>query len=944
MVRLGEIYIVTGEFEKAIHLYESVFPHKGSRVEKAKIHYLICNAYFKMGDLQSCEHFADRGLGLLKERLPGNMANVMMSLIKELFIHVLHGVFPLLFVKRDRNDVDEKVSLIIDLYHTASWMYVLSDVKKFIYTILRMLNISESRIGISRQMGKSLAAYASMCMAIPFFTHAMKYHEKAIRLRKNISDEWGVGQSLQWLAYAYAWQGDYKESDEHFEKSLSIFRRIGDMWEIGMDLGGLSHNAYMVSDYDRCINITREYQSISAKLSDYYGISRCYQHYALCFLERGDHKAAEEYLSESHTLCVSNDLKFNLCFNYAAMGFLHIETGNYKKAIMYLKKAVQMERENNLLKYFIVFVYPLLAEAMLREFIEKKQTRLVVPKREIRKLQRHIAIALRKTRKWVSFHGCALRVQALFYSLTSDWKTAENTFLQSIELLKQCKRQFETAKTLMEYGLFLKRTGRVKEGNGKLEASCMIFMEIGSESYIRRISGLLNLHDDEGSSENEFDILHQYKLDVITGLSRDLGSISDLDEMLSCIMRKSLEMTGACRGYLFMKDNSQGEYKPKISVSISPDMEHDYSEHVLEMVDSNRQAVIITDAETDERLSHFESISRRGFKSILCVPLRFLDDTIGLCYLDNPLTKAVFTDEDKNIMTFFMSRASFALENANLYNNLEQKVVESTRELNVANSELENAYRSVSKAFDIIKEDLVMARKVHESILPRDVNTIEGLDIDLRFYPMSDVGGDIYDVEVLREGVTRFFIADATGHGVQAALITMAIMSEYNKIKDVVNDPADVLDRLNRVLFNLYSNINIIFSCVIADLYVSEGKMVFASAGHPTQYLIGRNGIIELERTGRIIGLFDASEYTSREYSLFVGDTVLLFTDGLYEHFDDDRTPYGEQRMKKIICGSKNIPVKQMVDEIIDDVESFLQYTKRVNDDDDVTVIGITVQ
>ncbi|HOO70354.1 MAG TPA: SpoIIE family protein phosphatase [Spirochaetota bacterium] len=938
---IGDLYLRTGELTKAIDLYNMIFNYYKSPLKQGETYCQICNAYFKMGDWSRCESFSRKGLRLFGESLPGKRPFVIMSMIVEMVIHLFHSLFPSFFLTKKKNDHDEE-GLKIKLFLIANWMYILTDVQKFVRTIIKMLNISESRIGLSKELGTSMAAYASMCMVIPIFKRALRYHENALKIRDSLGDEWGVGQSLQWLGYCHAWQGDYSKSDEHFQRSLAIFRRIGDLWEIGMDLGGISYNAYITSNYERCHSLTKDLIAISTKLNDYYGISRAYQHHAACYIEKGDYKTAEEFLVDSEELCLRHGLDFNLCYNYGAFGYLYLEKGEFDRAIGYFQKAIEMDEKNNFIKYFITFIYPLYAEANLRLLIEKKKDVLIVPEIEIDKIRVIIKNAIKKTKAWVNNYGLALRSKALFYAFTGQLKKADNAFNESVEQFSNYGRKFDTAKSFLMYAMFLRRTDRVSESISKFEAAYRLFVEIGAETYVKIVSALLTDEQEQPGEKDSISYLDRHKLSSIIKISRDITSILNLDELLSKIMENAVEVTGAQRGFLFIKNEDSGSFELKVSNTVYIESEPQYSQNIVDMVARNARAVISSDAENEHGFSMYKSIVRYGLKSILCVPIQRRNTVLGVCYLDNSLSRGVFTDADKDILNVFMTQAAIAIDNAYFYTNLEKKIADRTLELNTAKKELETAYSSVSSAFEIIKEDLYIARKIQHNMLPHDLETIKNLSINLIYHPMGDIGGDIYDVTQLNDDAIRIFLADATGHGIQASLITMVIMSEYNKIKKNAPDPSSLITYLN-TYFSGFTTMKIVFSCTVVDIYVQSKYIKFASAGHPTQYLIKDKGIIELDRTGRIIGFIRDSEYKTLEYGIETNDCLLLLTDGLFEHFNERGENYSEARMKKILYESKNMSPVKIYNAINNDVEIFLQ-NKKINDDDDVTFIGITIQ
>jgi len=208
---------------------------------------------------------------------------------------------------------------------------------------------------------------------------------------------------------------------------------------------------------------------------------------------------------------------------------------------------------------------------------------------------------------------------------------------------------------------------------------------------------------------------------------------------------------------------------------------------------------------------------------------------------------------------------------------------------------------------------------------------------------MSEVGGDIYDIVEIKPGILRVFLADATGHGIQAALVTMLIKGEYEKIKYQHIPPSDLMKILNNEFFNRYGNLSVLFSCIITDIDVNTRSMRYASAGHPDQYLVRGGEISVLSRTGKIVGFGRDLEYGCGEIAITPDDKVVLFSDGIYEEFDMDMKEYGEKRLMEVIRKCSRQPVQAITRSIIQDVRSFIG-KESINANDDVTIIGIEMR
>ncbi|MCP4137069.1 MAG: SpoIIE family protein phosphatase [bacterium] len=265
---------------------------------------------------------------------------------------------------------------------------------------------------------------------------------------------------------------------------------------------------------------------------------------------------------------------------------------------------------------------------------------------------------------------------------------------------------------------------------------------------------------------------------------------------------------------------------------------------------------------------------------------------------------------------------------------LKKKVLESNREL-------QDAYERLSAAYSEMKEDLLLAKIIQDKILPRNIDEIDGLYFHIEYLPLIEIGGDFYDIYKMKNGVIRIFLADAVGHGIVASLITMLIKSEYEKIKgmeEIESDPLKAMKAFNSIFVDKYSDLNLFFTGILMDIDLENGKIVYFSAGHPTQYLAREGQLIELPRTGRVVGVLEEIKGSTHEIDYQKGDKILLFTDGLFEEFNQDKKIFGEDRAREVIVNNSGKPIVEIIDLVIEEMIDFVDESELF---DDITVIGI---
>ena len=117
----------------------------------------------------------------------------------------------------------------------------------------------------------------------------------------------------------------------------------------------------------------------------------------------------------------------------------------------------------------------------------------------------------------------------------------------------------------------------------------------------------------------------------------------------------------------------------------------------------------------------------------------------------------------------------------------------------------------LNRTLEDLKRDISVAKKIQGSLMSKNFSEIENLIFEVSYIPLDDVGGDIYDISQINQKYTRIFLADATGHGVQAALITMAIKGEYESFKHSTSSPKKLLKNLNNDFFQKFGAIHSFF-------------------------------------------------------------------------------------------------------------------------------------
>jgi sigma-B regulation protein RsbU (phosphoserine phosphatase) len=192
-------------------------------------------------------------------------------------------------------------------------------------------------------------------------------------------------------------------------------------------------------------------------------------------------------------------------------------------------------------------------------------------------------------------------------------------------------------------------------------------------------------------------------------------------------------------------------------------------------------------------------------------------------------------------------------------------------------------------------EELQLAAHAQRELLPEPLPRVHGVSVATLWRPAQYVSGDIYDVIRLDEDHVGLFLADAVGHGVSAALMTMVIcQSLTTRVLEGsswrVLDPSEVLNRLNQQMLAQRLHPSRFATAIYAVIDCRYRRMALAGAGHPPPLLVHNDGSVDpLSTNGGLLGVFDDETYDQVDVNLAVDDHLLLYSDGFEQAFPQDK-------------------------------------------------------
>ncbi|HET9480976.1 MAG TPA: PP2C family protein-serine/threonine phosphatase, partial [Candidatus Polarisedimenticolia bacterium] len=227
---------------------------------------------------------------------------------------------------------------------------------------------------------------------------------------------------------------------------------------------------------------------------------------------------------------------------------------------------------------------------------------------------------------------------------------------------------------------------------------------------------------------------------------------------------------------------------------------------------------------------------------------------------------------------------------------------------------------------DIIHE----ARDIQVSMLPAVPPDFPGFDLYGESRPADVVGGDLFDYIPQSSRLLGVAIADASGHGLPAALQARDVITGLRMGMEESLKIISTIERLNRVIHR--SRLSSRFVSLFYGEIESNGNFIYCNAGHPPSLVLHNGAIHELKLGGLVLGPNPTARYERGFFVLSPGDAVLMYTDGITEAASPDGRMYGVARLKATFRRTAHASAREIVAGVFDDLARFTSGEPQTDD------------
>jgi phosphoserine phosphatase RsbU/P len=401
---------------------------------------------------------------------------------------------------------------------------------------------------------------------------------------------------------------------------------------------------------------------------------------------------------------------------------------------------------------------------------------------------------------------------------------------------------------------------------------------------------------------------------LLNEIARELTSILNLDELLGRIAELVRRLIDYQMFSILLLDPSGQKLQHRFALRFN---ENIHLKHEIPMgrglvgyAAESKETVLVPDVTKDPRYVEANPETR----SELVIPLVYKSKVIGVLDLEHT-RRGFFTDEHNRTMTTLAAQIAIAIENAQLY------------------EEIERQERRLER-------DLALARELQSRLLPQTNPKLAHLDVAAKFVPARTIGGDLYDFIPYSMSRLGIVIGDVSGKGAPAAIYAALVSGIIRSHAPIEPAPGEMLSAVNLSLAERRIEAQFV-SIIYAVWDDAQRTLTVSNSGLPRPIFVhdGKNEVIEA--TGLPLGLFDEAEYDEFQFRMKPGDMFVFFSDGILDARNSNGELFGRGRTERVVAGCADKSAACVVDSIFKAVS---EHSAGVEAFDDQTVVAIRVR
>lgn len=406
---------------------------------------------------------------------------------------------------------------------------------------------------------------------------------------------------------------------------------------------------------------------------------------------------------------------------------------------------------------------------------------------------------------------------------------------------------------------------------------------------------------------------------ILMKFSHDIPTVVGLENILDITQSTFVEALQLKKFGILIRDEKTGALKLVKSFGISK------SEC---LITNSSLSLFVKDRNSTNDLpvlqqNDFERIFPDNFRQMIeegfytAVPMYVKNKVVGLLLFGLKYSGSQFAGKDLELLSAAANQIAISIENARLYETESEKLK--------------------------LERDLELARQIQQSLLPRCIPDMQGLDICGEMIPAMQVGGDYFDLIQISD--TQLFVAvgDVSGKGLPASFYMTKVQTMIQLACNNILSPKDILVEVNKKLYESIER-NWFVTLTLALFDTEKRTIKFCRAGHLPLYKATNGTVQSLKSRGIGLGLEKGIIFeqtlVEEEMKLLPGEIYAFFSDGITEAMNERDELFGEENLKELLIKKSGYRSTQIMNEVWQSVRTF-RGTTEVNDDMTMVIVKV---
>jgi serine phosphatase RsbU (regulator of sigma subunit) len=396
-----------------------------------------------------------------------------------------------------------------------------------------------------------------------------------------------------------------------------------------------------------------------------------------------------------------------------------------------------------------------------------------------------------------------------------------------------------------------------------------------------------------------------------------------LQEVLALVLDAAIEISGAERAFIMLAPAGELEFKlarardKRTLTDTTFATSRKIPEEVFRLGRTQAVSDLLDGGFADV---HMGTVAL-GIRTVVCMPLNFVqyvesaeargeDRRIGVLYLDSREKGRLLSDATRSALETLAAEASVAIENARLYRETLEKAK--------------------------MEQEMRIAAEIQQALLPKPIARLKYVEAAAASIPCRSIGGDFFDYLDQFGEAFGFALGDVAGKGPPAALMSALMQGMFAAQVRHVEGTAPIVTTINKALCR--RGLESRFVTLMFGVLTADGIMTYCNAGHNPPFVVGKSGVRRLETGGPVVGLLEFAPYDQETLHLDVGDTIVIFSDGVSEALDPAGEEFGDARLLEAVERHVTAGAQDLVAHVVNAVREF---SRGAAQSDDITVMVI---